>query len=148
MNYSVLISVVASVVLTPLLVRLWSRLTPPANTSDFDHLGFDMLRKRNGGKDNVASLLSIVGICLPIVAIYFRLLPETFWLVGLGFGLMILLPVAYIAAVTLPDGTQRFHEFWRFYELKWGIGLRGIRLLYIPIAVLGLVSLVMVIQSA
>jgi hypothetical protein len=145
MSYSILVSVLASVVLTPLLVRLWSRLTPPASTSDFDHLDFEMLRKRNGGKDNLATLLSLVGICLPLVAIYFRLLPATFWLVGLGFGLMVLLPVTYIAAVTLPDGIQRFHEFWRFYELKWGIGLRGIRLIYIPIAVLGLVSLIMVI---
>ena len=148
MDYSILFSIGASAVLTPLLVMLWARLSPPATTSDFDHLDSDTLRARNGQKDNIATLLSIIGICVPLVVMYLRLAPGSFWLVGLGFGLSVLLPVGYIAAVTLPQGAQRFHEFWRFYELKWGIGLRGIRLVYIPIAILGLVCLVMVIQTA
>lgn len=148
MDYSILFSVGASAVLTPLLMKLWGRLSPPADTSEFDHLDFEALRGRNGRTDNIATALSLIGICVPLVALHFRLVPESFWLVGLGFGLMVLLPIGYVAAVTLPHGIQRFHEFWRFYELKWGVGLPGIRLLYIPIAILGLISLVMVIQNA
>ena len=37
-------------------------------------------------------------------------------------------------------GLPRFREFWRFYELRWGIGVTGIKLVYIPFAVLGLVA--------
>jgi hypothetical protein len=106
-----------------LLVKWWARLTPPASESEFDRLDFEALRARNG------------------------LAPATFWLLALGFGLMVLLPVAYVAAVTLPHGAQRFREYWRFYELKWGIGLSGIRWVYIPIAILGLVSFVMVVRT-
>ena len=148
MKYSILSSVGASVVLTPLLVKLWTRLAPPATTSEFDHLGLDALRARNGRTDNIATLLSMIGICVPLVVIYLGLLPPSAWLLGLGFGLMVLLPVGYIGVVMLPHGVERFHEFWRFYELRWGIGLRGIRIVYIPTAILGLISLVMVIHSA
>lgn len=148
MDYSILISIVGSMVLTPLLVNWWSRLSPPASQSEFDHLDPEILRARNGWMDHIATVLSIAGICVPLIVIYFKLAEATFWLLALGFGLMVLLPFAFVCAVTLPHGAQRFREYWRFYELQWGVGLNGIRWLYIPVALLGLVGFVMVIRGA
>ena len=49
---------------------------------------------------------------------------------------MVALPVAVIALITLRQGSDRFREFWRFYEIKWGVGLCGIAWVYLPIGLL------------
>jgi len=69
------------------------------------------------------------------------------WPLGLGLGLMVILPTLFILMVTLPQGSVRVREFMRFYETKWGIGIRGLRWIYVPIAMLGLVSLTMLMVS-
>jgi len=71
----------------------------------------------------------------------------TFWLVGLGFGLMVILPISFFAAVTFRGGAVRHRELWRFYELKWNVSLRSLAWLYIPLAILGVVSFIMVVGS-
>ena len=39
-----------------------------------------------------------------------------------------------------PYLSQRFQEFWRFYEIKYGIGIRGITWVYTPIGLLGIMG--------
>ena len=53
---------------------------------------------------------------------------------------MVDLPVAVIASITLHQGVKRFQEFWRFYEIKYGIGIRGITCVYTPIGLLGIMG--------
>jgi len=67
------------------------------------------------------------------------------WPVGMGMGMMVIFPVTFIWLATRRGGIARWHEFWRFYELKWGVGLRGVQWIYAPLAALGAVSLVMVL---
>ena len=129
---------VASFVLTPLVMGAWHRLTPPAEASEFDALGSAALRARNKYLDYLFTVLMFVGLVTPFAFIRNASSPtHAIALLGLAFGVMVDLPVAAIAGLTLPYGVSRFREFWRFYELKWGIGLRGIALVYTPIGLLG-----------
>jgi hypothetical protein len=87
-------------------------------------------------------------LLIPLILFNFKIIKQnSIWLVGLSLGLMIILPVTIVMLVTLRKGTDRFHEFWRYYELKWKIGLKGIRRLYIPFAIIGIISLFMIILS-
>jgi hypothetical protein len=65
---------------------------------------------------------------------------------ALGLGLMMWLPGSFVMAVTLPHGTTRFREFLRWYELKWGIGIRGITYVYVPFFVFGAAALCYALQ--
>jgi hypothetical protein len=144
-SLSVAVSVAVGGLLTPLIVRWWSRAAPPAETSEFDSLGLDGLRERNNRIDVIASILSFCGL---LTAFPFYIGPAKWnsgWPLGMGFGFMVIFPVIYIWLATRHGGVSRWHEFWRFYELKWGIGLRGLRWFYVPVAGLGIVSLVMVL---
>ena len=129
-----------SVTLTPLIMMLWGKLSPPKELSNWEP-SFEELTKRNRLFNGIACVLCLVGICLPLFL--FNQVPEQVhgWLVGLGFGLMVMLPVLFISLVTLPKGLARFYEFWRFYELHYKIGLKGIMVVYIPIMILGVVSI-------
>ena len=133
---------VAAIALVPLIMLLWKRLAPPSGHSEFDDLGRDVLTKRNAKLDGLFTTLMFVGLIGPFL-VASRFLsgthPKPLFLIGLGalsFGLMVTLPVAVIASLTLRQGGNRFREFWRFYEIKWGIGLRGIAWVYIPIGLL------------
>ena len=90
--------------------------------------------------DRIGVLLSLSGVCFPLYLYATGVSPHNPWPVGLGFGVMVILPVTFIALFTLPKGAGRFAEFWRFYELKYGIGLKGIAVVYVLFALLGLVS--------
>jgi len=131
------ISVAASAALTPLIVSMWAKITPVASQSEFDHMGADRLRSRNKWLDRTFTILMFVGLAIPIALIprlgTGRLAP---WLIGLALGNMVVLPTAVIGALTLPKGAARFREFWRYYEVKWRIGLKGIAWVY------GFISLV------
>lgn len=139
MNLSAILSGAAAAILTPLIMALWSKMAPPAESSDFDHIDPVSLHDRNNGFDIVCQVLSLAGIFTPVVLMAIGVTPS-FWLVGFGFGLMVILPVAFIVAVTLRDGIQRYREFWRFYELKWKVGIRSVAWLYTPLALLGVIS--------
>jgi hypothetical protein len=132
---------------------LWRRLAPPAGRSKFDDLGRDALIKRNGKLDGMFTALMFVGLISPVL-VASRLLsghPKSLFFIGLvalSFGLMVALPVAVVALLTLRRGADRFREFWRFYEIRWGIGLRGIAWVYIPIGLLAPLGLVLMLVGS
>jgi hypothetical protein len=139
-------------ILAPVIILLWKRLAPPRSHSEFDHLGVDTLKKRNGALDLLFTLLMFAGLMAPLFLMLALKIKPTApkVLIGLGclsFGLMVLLPVGVIAAITLPHGQSRFREFWRFYETKWGIGLNGITWVYAPIAALVPVGLIFIVSG-
>jgi hypothetical protein len=143
-----------ALLLTPLLVLLWRRLSPPSETSEFDPLGPALLAKRNGWLNGLFTFLMFVGLALPLVLclLFLRAKPPNplfpVGLLFLSFGLMVLLPVAVVACITLREGAPRFLEFWRFYELRWGIGLRGIAWVYAPIAMLVPIGLILMLRGS
>ena len=144
---SAVVSGLVGGLLTPFIVRWWSRATPPAETSEFDSLGIETLRARNNRIDVVGQILSICGLLTAFPFYFGPLASNSPWPLGMGFGMMVIFPVTYFWFATRRGGLVRWYEFWRYYELKWGVGLRGLRWLYIPIAALGLVSLVMVLSG-
>lgn len=139
-----------ALIMVLVMMWLWRRLAPPAGHSKFDDLGRDVLIKRNGKLDGMFTALMFVGLISPVL-VASRLLSgqhkSLFFigLVALSFGLMVALPVAVVALLTLRRGADRFREFWRFYEIKWGIGLRGIAWVYIPIGMLAPMGLVLML---
>ena len=111
---------VTSLVLTPVVMTIWRRFT----------------------------ILMIVGLFIPLLLLLAspsKSLSRLLGFLALQFGLMIDLPVAVIAAMTMRQGIKRFQEFWRYYEIKYGIAIRGIAWIYIPIGLLGPIGLVMVL---
>jgi hypothetical protein len=89
---------------------------------------------------------------LPLALLFLRAKPTNplciIGLAAVSFGLMVALPVFAIAVITLRKGYSRLWEFWRFYETKWGIGLRGIAWVYIPIGALFPVGLTMMLLGS
>lgn len=143
MDHPVAVSVFASAVLTPLIVSLWAKITPVAGQSEFDGMSADQLRSRNNWLDRAFTALMFVGLAAPMP--FFAntdAKPLVPWLIGLAIGSMVALPSAVVAALTLPRGAVRFREFWRYYEVKWGIGLKGIAWVY------GFFTLVWVVSLA
>jgi hypothetical protein len=138
---------VASLALTPVVMALWQRAAPPTDCSEFDALGL-ALTERNGRLNSLFTFLMFVGLLVPLP--FLLSLPASsglraFGFVALAFGLMVDLPVVVIGVITMREGIKRFQEFWRFYEIKYGIGLRGIAWVYIPIGLLAPIGLVMVV---
>jgi hypothetical protein len=139
---------VTSFVLTPLVIKMWQHFTPPASVSEFDALGFDVLKARNKYLDHLFTVLMFVGMVAPFPFIRNASTPtHSIALLGLAFGLMVDLPVAVIAGLTLRHGVPRFREFWRFYEIRWGIGMRGIAMVYTPIGLLGIACFVVLLLT-
>ena len=137
----IILSTIAAAIGTPLIMKLWGRWSPPTRASEFDSVSKEELRRRNNWIDNVACSLALIGIFSPLLLYANGMSNRNPWPVGLGFGLMVILPVAFVSMFTLPQGFVRFREFWRFYELKYGIGVRGITYVFVPIAVLGIASI-------
>lgn len=137
---SIAVSVAIGVALTPLVVHLWALIFPVGEDSEFSSLSPEQMKARNAWIDNVATGCMMIGAVFPLL--FWSVVPDEklMWLVVSQPGAMVMAHFAWIAAVTLPQGRVRFREFWRFYELRWGIGLRGIRLVYVPAACLGLVA--------
>ncbi len=135
----------ASLLLTPVIMKYWRKLSPVPTLSKYDKIGQEQLRKRNNKIDILFTILMFIGFMIPSLLYYFQIGPQNGWPLGLAFGFMIMLPVTVVSIITLREGTDRFNEFWRYYELKWGIGLKGIRLLYITTSVVGLISLFMIL---
>jgi len=122
-------------------------MSPIETISKFDKIGMEELRIRNNWLDRMFTFLMFIGLLLPLTLYYFKIGPQNFWPLGLSFGLMIILPVTVISIITLQKDINRFSEFWRYYELKWNFSLKSIRLLYILFALLGLISLFMILVS-
>lgn len=129
--------------ITPLIIYVWSRAFPVANNPEFGSVDYAMLKKRNGWIDAIATLMMFIGLLLPFPLIHSIPNDRVGYLFPLALGLMVICPFAWVCAVTLPTGRARFREFWRFYELRWGIGMRGIKLVYVPLGALGVGAAVM-----
>ena len=131
---------------TPLVVLIWQRAFPVSSFSQFDLVGRDELQRRNNWIDRAATFLMFVGL-MAFVVPYVLGAPRNDPIgLALGFGLMMWLPASFVIGVTLPQGTNRFREFLRWYELKWGIGMRGIAYVYVPLFVLSAFALAYVLQ--
>ena len=141
MPLSLVLSTVAATLLTPLVVTLWSRAFPPAPLDAQESK--ENLRTRNGWIDAVATIFMFIGLFFPLVLFGRNFNNVGIWAVGLMFGLMVSMHFLWVCVATIPfGGLARFREFWRFYELRWGIAMKGIRVIYIPISLLGLFSAV------
>ncbi|TNZ55559.1 hypothetical protein CGK45_22995 [Vibrio parahaemolyticus] len=133
-----------SIVLTPIIIILWAKFFPVAENDEFNFLSQDTLKEKNKWINNISVFLHFVGLVLPIPLISKvsennpELVP---WGIALIFGSMVLIPLIFVSMVTLPRGVKRFREYWRFYELHYGIGIKGIKVVFIPIGLVGLLSL-------
>lgn len=132
--------------LTPLVVYMWQRAFPISSFSQFDLVGRDELQRRNNWIDRTATLLIFVGLASFAIPYTHGAQRNDPIGAALGFGLMMWLPAAFVIAVTLPRGINRFREFLRWYELKWGIGIRGITYVYVPLFVLAALALAYVLH--
>jgi hypothetical protein len=141
MASSLVLSTLVATLLTPLVVTLWSRAFPPAALGELE--GKEILRARNGWIDAIATIFMFIGLFLPLVLFRHNFNAVGVWAVGLMFGLMVSMHFLWVCVATMPfGGLPRFREFWRFYEIRWGIAMKGIRVVYIPISLLGLFSAV------
>jgi hypothetical protein len=137
-------AVLASIVLTPLIVYVWSRAFPVRSDPEFAAIDYQTLKKRNGWIDLIATAMMFAGLAAPFLLIPFVRKENAMWLIGVAIGSMVIFHFLWVCAATRSFGGQRAREFWRFYELRWGIGIAGIKFVYIPLGVLGIVSAVMV----
>jgi len=127
-------------IVAPFIMSIWNILSPPKETSYSEKYDYDELLKRNSGINGIASVLSIVGILL-VVPLYVFIVPHNNpWPVGLGFGLMVILPSAYITVVTMVDGKQRLFEFFRFYELHYKVNKKSVMIVYVIVSSVGILS--------
>jgi hypothetical protein len=130
--------ILAATLLTPVVVYLWAKAFPP---EPFDKSESNALRARNGWIDATATVFMFIGLITPLLLFRHNFQSVGVWGVGLMFGLSVILPFSWVCVATFPfGGLLRFREFWRFYELRWRIGIRGIKIVYIPFAMLGLIS--------
>jgi hypothetical protein len=135
------LSAFAASFMTPLVVTLWSRTFPPAPLNKSENK--ETLRARNGWIDLIATMFMFARLFIPLVLFGRDFNSAGIWAVGLMFGLMVSLHFLWVCVATIPfGGLARFREFWRFYEVRWGIAMKGIRMVYIPISLLGLFSVV------
>ena len=116
-------------------------LSPPSDLTRFDSIGIEMLTKRNNWIDNIGQVLSFSGLLTAFPFYFGQTESESFWPLGMGFGCMVIFPVSFFALITWRNGYDRWLEFWRYYEIKWGISTGGIKWVYIPIALLGFISM-------
>jgi hypothetical protein len=121
--------------------RLASRLFPPKPTSQFDCISREELRRRNLWIEVAGTVIWPTVMLLIFIGLMTFGLNQSAWRIGLLFCFPITVTLVFVCAVTLPRGLSRFREFWRYHELKNGVRLRALLALYIPLAILGFVSL-------
>jgi hypothetical protein len=107
--------------------------------SIFDSMTFDELQVRNrwieyGGLTvTLATLILAWGLMVAVG------LQHNLWRVGFMLGMPYAAMFAFVSAATLPSGIRRFREYWR---LKQRIRLAVLLTVYVPPAVIGVVSAV------
>jgi len=121
---------VVAVILTPFITALLSRFSPPSKFSPYDGFSKEELQHRNGVINGVASVLCFAGIWIGVALYGLGVDKSNPWPVGLGFGLMAILPVTFITLATLTQGIKRYEEFWRFYELKNKMSIKILGVIY------------------
>jgi hypothetical protein len=136
----------AVVALVPIIIGILARFSPPPEIAEGET--FESLKERNGLISNIAQAFSFLGLAFPLV-LFRRGINDIGWpALGLGFGLMAVLPIVWICIATLPLGIQRFKEFWRFTEIHQKLGLGAVLMIYSPLAIVGLVSVVILCNRA
>lgn len=137
---------IISAILTPLIIIVWGLAFPPSEKSRFNKFSAEELKNRNNLLEVITQWSSLLGLAFPLL--YFtesELDAFGFWIIGFAFGSMVAIPCSIVALVTLPKGRERFFEYWRFYELKYGIGIQSILVLVVfSLALLILSSVKMV----
>ncbi len=106
----------------------------------------EILRVRNGWIGAVATVMFVVGGLMPLFFLsgYGE---DVRWLsIGVACGAAVMLPYFWICLVTLPFGLGRYREYWLFYRLHYGIGPKRVLALCLPFAVLGMVSMAVVLH--
>ncbi len=133
--------ILLAVALPLLLIAWWMRRNPPAKSSRYDQIGPDLLKSRNGWIEDLGHLMSILGPigAWPLLKIESELENE-FWIAGVALGLMAIIPIAVFRIATASGGRERWFEFWRYYELNWGVSAKSLWWLYLFFALIGLVS--------
>lgn len=149
--FTAIIPIVSALILTPIVIWFWRRTVSKSSVSKFDELASDLLQKRNNWLDNMVAILMVVGIFLPILIMIPMPLWNAkagwgaIWMLCLILGLMVDLPVAFVAIVTLPRGIGRYQEFWHYYAQRWHFGIRPLTIMYTYIGIVGVISLVMLL---
>ena len=124
-----------------------ARQVRPKRTSDFDHMSIDELGLRNNWIDVAGTLIGVGSFCLMFLLLV-NLGPPDVWRLGLVFCFPATLQLLFVCIVTLPKGTGRLREFWRFHELKHRIRLALLLSMYIPLAAIGAISAFKVFLNA
>jgi hypothetical protein len=142
-DHAIALSIAASSVVVPLLVRGLSRMFPPspAAPGELEPL---RLRYRIVSRWSVGSMIAILAAAL-ITACFVRL-PNTIWLIPALFGWLVLAPVCIIALFTLPRGFGAWREYWRFYELDSRVSLRFAAPFYAILSGLAVVSTLVLLR--
>ena len=132
----------AAVALTPILVRAISKSFPPRPARIGD---FDALRTRYRTIEGWSQVIAIFAAWGAIAFMLWMRVGNTFWLIGVLFGWLVLAPVIFIAVCTLPKGLFCWSEFWRYYELRYQVSLALIGPLYAALCLLGVVSTIVIL---
>jgi hypothetical protein len=132
------VSGVVGGLLTPLLMWAWGKAFPVAGNSGFDAVGFEELKRRNNWIDWISTALFFVGIGAGLATYAAGLSRYNPAGAAFGFGLMMWLPIVWLTIFSFLYGSTRLCEFLRFYELKHGVGRRGLGFAYIPLAIAAL----------
>jgi hypothetical protein len=127
----------APMVLTPIIMRALARKFP-ARAGDPKE--YESLREQYRWLELGSQLAALAGIIGSIALLILFHVDNTPWIVGAGFGWLVLAPVLLIAGFTLPRGLACWREFWRFYELTYHISLRLLGPIYVALCALGIVS--------
>jgi len=124
----------------PLLMAGLMRLFPVKSIFAEGTRDFEILRKRNNWIDVVACVICLIGLWSAVVLYVTGMDSRDPWGLAFGFGMSVLAPLLWISAVTLPGGKWRFAEFWVFYEVKYKVNWKGLAVVFVPLAALGVVS--------
>ena len=113
---------------------------PLRKSSEFDSMPEAELKKRNRWIELSACAGAVLTFFSLLASILYFGLEPTLWWGALIFGLPFTVFLAIIATFTLLHGRNRWDEFWRFHERTANIHLYVLLAIYIPVALVGLLS--------
>ena len=133
---------IVAVIVTPLAIRALGRAVPPTPSNA---LHFESLRAEYRSLELWSRVAAVVGMISAAAWVFIRV-DNTPWLLGVIFGWLVLAPVLFVAISTLPRGVSHWRDFWRFYELSYGISLRLLVPVYAFLCALGIVSTAVILS--
>jgi hypothetical protein len=135
--WRIALSIFAATLLTPIITRALSHALPPRQS---DTVEADSLTRRYRSLERWSQLAAVIGVVGAIAFVILLRVGNTPWLLGVVFGWPVLVAVLFIGIFTLPHGLSHWLEFWRFYQLRYGITLRFLAPLYATFCALGVAS--------